>query len=286
MANDVFPSITVDYVGDTLAFGDSVTFRFCVNADAIEERPASFQVVWRTYSKGSLVCYDTVLVVCNGSPAVCDSITPTREQVPDGGCIAYYRIENTHTPTGPINNVQFSIVSGGASFVSGEALGSAAGFSQVSVSPKRIIFRGSTIPPGEAVEEFHLNFDASSDATVVLEICTFKDDQEICCRLDTVECSFLGVEDNATTGGTLSHSVTPNPFGDRTEFRYEMARPGGVTLVLLDEEGKEVRRYSEGVREAGTHTLILKGENLPSGVYYYVLQAGAERGTGKVVLVK
>lgn len=286
VANSIFPSITVDYVGDTLEYGESVTFRFCVNAAAIKTRPTSFPVVWRTYSRGTTVCFDTVTVVCHGKEGECDSIVPTREQTPDGGCIAYYAVGNMHTPVGPIDNVQFSILSGEASFVSGQAIGSAAGFSQVSVAPKRIIFRGDVIQPGEAMEEFHLNFDASSDMEVVLEICTFEGDQQICCVLDTVQCSFLGVDDDQDFAGALSHSVTPNPFDERTEFRYEMSRPGGVTLVLLDQEGREVRRYNEGIREAGTHTLVLKGDDLPSGVYYYILQAGAERGRGKVVLVK
>lgn len=286
VGTEVFPAISIDYVGDTLEFGDSATFSFCVNATAIQQRPASFQVVWRTFSSAGIVCFDTVTVVCEGSEGLCDTIAPTREPVADGGCVAYYRVANTHTPSSPINNVQFRIVSGDANFVSGEALGSAAGFSQVSLSPKTIIFRGSTIPPGASVEEFHLDFDASVDMNIVLEICTFEDDMELCCSFDTVECSFLGVEDEEDAENALSHSVIPNPFGDRTEFRYRMKRPGGVTLVLLDEEGREVRRYAEGMKEAGSHVLEIHAGELPSGVYFYILQAGAERGKGRVVVVR
>ena len=55
---------------------------------------------------------------------------------------------------------------------------------------------------------------------------------------------------------------------------------------VIDEDGTEVKRYEEGMVEAGEHQIVINGEELPSGIYFYVLQAGGERGTGRLVIVK
>ena len=286
LGSDVFPAVSVDFVGDTLKAGDSVQFSFCVNAIAIQERPVSFDIIWQTYSIGQLVCFDTVRVVCEGSPGRCDSIALTSVPSSDDGCFVWYGVDNIHTPYGPINNVQFTILNSDANFISAEADGSAAGFDQVTLSPKQVVFRGGTIPTGEYVENFKMVFDGGGSRRAIIETCTFEDDLELCCEIDTIDCSFNSVEDEASLANTLLHSVSPNPFSERTLFHYQLNKPGGVTLLLLDVDGREVRRYEEGLVEAGEHTLAVDSESLPSGLYFYVLQAGAERGIGRVVLIR
>lgn len=287
VSTNVFPNIRVDYNGDVLLPGESATFSFCVNAVAVKERPFSFRIVWRTFSQSNVVCFDTITVSCEGAPGRCDTIELTDQGVNEEACHASFRVENTHLPESLVDNVQFRILSPeSASFVSGSADGSAAEFDQVQLSPGQVVFRGSAILPGETAENFTLEFDVESNAELEIEVCTFEGDREICCETQTVQCVFTGVGDFATTGGTLEHSAHPNPFEKSTEIRYSMKRPGGVTLVLLDEQGREVRRWSQGLQTEGTHAVRVEGNDLPSGVYYYVLQAGDERGTGRLVLVK
>lgn len=286
VATSIFPNVRVDYNGDILPPNEDVTFRFCVNAVAVEERPLSFRVIWQTYSEGQVVCFDTVLVRCEGADGICDTINLTMETANENGCSASWQIRNTHTPESFINNVQFSILSDNANFASGTTDGTAAGFDEVSLAPKQIVFRGSSIASGETAENFTVEFDATTNTDVIVEICTFEDDMELCCEIDTVSCTFTSVGNEDFSGGTLSHSANPNPFDGRTEIRYRMERPGGVTLVLLDAGGDEVRRYEEGLQSAGSHAISVEAEGLSAGVYYYVLQAGDERGTGRIVLVK
>ncbi|MGE3799673.1 MAG: T9SS type A sorting domain-containing protein [Candidatus Kapaibacterium sp.] len=287
LASDFFPSIFVDYVGDTLRAGDSVTFSFCVDARASQERPITFDVIWQTYSRGEVICFDTIRVVCEGSPGRCDSVVAVE---PTGGanptCVAQYQVQNLHTPDGPINNVQFTIVEGNANFLSGKGESGAADFDQVSLSPKQVIFRGSTIPSGEVADYFALELEAAEGTEVSIEVCTFEDDTELCCEVKKFTCSTLGVEGEGSKEGTLVQSIIPNPFSGTTQITYHMEHPGGVTLLLLDAEGREVKRYSEGIKKGGTHSIVVEGEDIPSGVYFYLLQAGEERETGRLLLVK
>jgi len=283
---DIFPAVSVDFVGDTLRAGDSVTFSFCVNAIAVQERPVSFDIIWQTLSASQLVCFDTLRVICEGSPGLCDSIEVTATPDADEKCFVWYGIGNIHTPDGPINNVQFTILDSVAKFISADADGSAAGFDQVMLSPKQVIFKGSTIPAGEYVENFRMIFDTPNDSEVILEACTFEDDLKLCCEVDTIFCSSLGVEDETSFANSLLHSVSPNPFTDRTLFHFQLDKRGGVTLLLLDVDGREVKRYEEGMLEAGEHTLVVDGGGLPSGRYFYVLQAGSKCATGRMMLVR
>ena len=286
VTNALFPDIRVNYAGDTLRPGEDVTFRFCVNATAEEQRPFNFQLVWQTFADGQVVCFDTVLVRCEGAEGECDTIRLTDQSVDESGCKASWQVNNTHRPEGFINNVQFRILSENASFVSGVTDGSAAGFDQVSLAPKQIIFSGSSIASGETAENFSVTFDATTNTEVIVEVCTFEDDLELCCEIDTVECTFTSVGGPEVAGVGLSHRAHPNPFENQTEIRYQLQEPGSVTLVLMDAQGEEVRRYEDGIKGTGAHAIIVKANDLPSGVYYYLLVAGKERGTGSLVLVK
>lgn len=286
VATPVFPSVNVTYRGDSLHPDEDVTFRFCVNAIAVPERPFSFRLVWQTFASGQVLCFDTVLVRCDGAEGTCDTINLTMETANETGCQASWQVKNVHTPQSLINNVQFRILSGNANFTSGTTNGTAAGFDEVALAPTEIVFRGSSIAVGETAENFTVAFDASANTDIIVEVCTFEDDLELCCKVDTVQCTFTSVGNEEIGGETLSHSVNPNPFESRTEIQYQLEAPGGVTLVLLDASGSEIRRYAQGIQSAGLGSIIVEADDLPSGLYYYVLQAGNQRGTGRLVLVK
>ena len=286
LGSDFFPSIFVEYVGDTLRAGDSVTFSFCVDARVSPDRPIDFDVLWQTFSRGELLCFGTERVVCEGSPGRCDSISLTSDITSELTCQALSEIRNVHTPDGPINNVQYTILQGNVDFRSAVAEGSASGFDQVTLDPRQVIFKGGTIPAGGTAGPFRLEFAEADEVNVIIETCTFEDDTELCCEIDTVECSFLGVDDQQRGEGALVRSVMPNPSSGETTVRYRTERTGSATLVLLDAEGREIRRYEEGMQGAGEHEIMIDGRSLPSGLYYFILHAGGEKETGKLILVK
>jgi hypothetical protein len=78
-----------------------------------------------------------------------------------------------------------------------------------------------------------------------------------------------------------SPRVVPNPFRSDTRIDYEMAVPGLVELLVLDTQGRLVRRLASGNTEAGSHTVRWDGRDaqgraMPAGVYRLRLQSGAD----------
>jgi hypothetical protein len=90
---------------------------------------------------------------------------------------------------------------------------------------------------------------------------------------------------------TVLHQNHPNPFNPTTVIRYELAQPGQVTLRIYDARGALVRDLYEGHRPAGRYEVGWDGENergeqVASGVYFYVLQTPDVRQTRKMVCLK
>lgn len=78
----------------------------------------------------------------------------------------------------------------------------------------------------------------------------------------------------------------PNPFNPITKISYELAMSGFVTLKVYDILGKEVATLINEEKPIGTYEATFKASNLPSGIYFYKLQAGSFIETKKMILIK
>ena len=78
----------------------------------------------------------------------------------------------------------------------------------------------------------------------------------------------------------------PNPFNPSTRIRYALPRRSSVHLTVFDALGRLVRVLREGEQAAGWHEVLFDAEGLPSGVYFYRLEAGSFRETGQMLLVR
>lgn len=83
----------------------------------------------------------------------------------------------------------------------------------------------------------------------------------------------------------------PNPFNPSTRIRYSLPTDSQVRLMIYDLEGRTIAVLVEGFQRAGIYTQIwgasdLKGRQLPNGVYFYRLQAGAHVATRKMMLLR
>ncbi|MFC2170500.1 T9SS type A sorting domain-containing protein [Calditrichota bacterium] len=99
-----------------------------------------------------------------------------------------------------------------------------------------------------------------------------------------------GVRDNNSVKllpGSPSLSMPyPNPFNPSTKVDIYLPYSSHVELIVYNIAGREITRKINGNLVAGSHEISLDLADHASGMYYLTLQAGNERMTRKVVLVK
>jgi hypothetical protein len=78
----------------------------------------------------------------------------------------------------------------------------------------------------------------------------------------------------------------PNPFNPTTTIHYELPVEGFVTLKVFDVLGREVKTLIEEYRTEGKYEVEFDATSLPSGIYFYKLQAGSFVETKKMVFMK
>jgi photosystem II stability/assembly factor-like uncharacterized protein len=78
----------------------------------------------------------------------------------------------------------------------------------------------------------------------------------------------------------------PNPFNPSTSIRYSVAGTQFVTLKVFDILGRQISTLISERQNAGNHSVRFNATSLPSGVYFYRLQAGVYTETKKLLLLK
>lgn len=78
----------------------------------------------------------------------------------------------------------------------------------------------------------------------------------------------------------------PNPFNPNTVIRYSVPTEEFVTIKVYNMLGQEVRTLFSGRQFAGVHSVSFNASSLPSGVYFYSIQAGSFAQVKKMMLLK
>jgi hypothetical protein len=95
---------------------------------------------------------------------------------------------------------------------------------------------------------------------------------------------------NVNAGGkNLSYRLEqnyPNPFNPATSINYSIPEKTFVRLEIYNSLGQKIKSLINGIKEAGNYSLGFNAVNLPSGIYYYKLDAGKFSETKKMVILK
>jgi photosystem II stability/assembly factor-like uncharacterized protein len=91
--------------------------------------------------------------------------------------------------------------------------------------------------------------------------------------------------DEIPTNYSLSQNY-PNPFNPNTTINYQIPELSLVMIKVYDVLGNEVKTLVNEEKQTGTYEITWYVEGLPSGVYFYRLQAGDFVETKKMVLMK
>ncbi|MBN2281096.1 MAG: T9SS type A sorting domain-containing protein [Candidatus Marinimicrobia bacterium] len=82
------------------------------------------------------------------------------------------------------------------------------------------------------------------------------------------------------------HQNYPNPFNPKTQIRYSINKPCNVRLMVYNINGQSVAELVDDHKQSGHYSLLFDAANLASGIYYYSLEAGSEKLTCKMLLIK
>ncbi len=94
------------------------------------------------------------------------------------------------------------------------------------------------------------------------------------------------IKDNFDPKTFTLYQNFPNPFNPSTRISYSINTVGFVTLDIYNLLGENVGRLVNELKTAGSYTAVFDAAGMPSGVYYYKLQAGAYSETKKMLLIK
>jgi hypothetical protein len=78
----------------------------------------------------------------------------------------------------------------------------------------------------------------------------------------------------------------PNPFNPSTTIKYSIPELSRVTLKVFNVLGEEVTTLVNEEEIAGNYSIEFNASSLPSGVYFYRLQAGDFTSVRKMILLK
>jgi hypothetical protein len=83
----------------------------------------------------------------------------------------------------------------------------------------------------------------------------------------------------------------PNPFNAETILRYKLPESGFIELVILDLNGREIKKLVTGVKSSGENSIAWNGldesgSNVSAGIYFVKLVQGNFTTTHKILLLK
>jgi len=78
----------------------------------------------------------------------------------------------------------------------------------------------------------------------------------------------------------------PNPFNAMTKIRFQIPKSGIVKLKIYDLTGREISNILDQNLSPGIYEFLWNASSLPSGIYFYTMEAGEHREVKKAVLLK
>jgi photosystem II stability/assembly factor-like uncharacterized protein len=84
----------------------------------------------------------------------------------------------------------------------------------------------------------------------------------------------------------ILHQNYPNPFNPTTRIKFGLPNSVLTKLIIYDILGSEVSVLLNKELEAGYHEVNFDATDLPTGIYFYKIQAGEFIQTKKMVLIK
>ena len=108
---------------------------------------------------------------------------------------------------------------------------------------------------------------------------------ELCLPVVIEESGIEGANPNILDKFILEQNY-PNPFNSETNVSFSLNKEAFIKLEVYDISGRIIVELAKGYYEAGNYNLKFIAFNIPSGMYFYRLEAGSEVISRKMLLIK
>ncbi|MBE0648959.1 MAG: T9SS type A sorting domain-containing protein [Bacteroidales bacterium] len=93
----------------------------------------------------------------------------------------------------------------------------------------------------------------------------------------------VGIKYERFPNSDLRMTIYPNPVYQSTTFSYTLKEQGQVILSIFDSFGRLVDVPVNTYQQKGKQQVYWNAETFPVGIYFYLIQAGNEVGSGKMI---
>ncbi len=99
-------------------------------------------------------------------------------------------------------------------------------------------------------------------------------------------CTGIGDPGSKIPDEFILYQNYPNPFNPATTISFGLPKYELVRLVVYNINGKEIVELINESKPAGNYSVVFEADYLPSGIYFYSINAGDFNETKKMVLLK
>ncbi|MBL7129016.1 MAG: T9SS type A sorting domain-containing protein [Ignavibacteria bacterium] len=103
--------------------------------------------------------------------------------------------------------------------------------------------------------------------------------------VDTLLTSISNNQSLNPTDYKLSQNY-PNPFNPKTVIKYVLPERGYIGLKVFNVMGENIATLVNRTQDKGNYEVTFNGESLPSGIYFYRLEANGKTINKKMILLK
>jgi hypothetical protein len=105
----------------------------------------------------------------------------------------------------------------------------------------------------------------------------------------SVNLTITGIDQPLSDNGPASYRLFnnyPNPFNPLTTIKYALPEAAKVRITVRNVLGEIEAVLLDDYRSRGDHTVVLDGNTLASGIYFYSIKTASFRQTKKMILIK
>jgi len=128
-------------------------------------------------------------------------------------------------------------------------------------------------------------YNADSDMDGKLDIVELIEN-EITWLLSPIHIGVEGSPQELKAGALMLAPNRPNPFRGSTSIEFQLPKAGKASLKVYNILGQAVATLVDGELAAGRHQVAFNARGLANGIYLYRLEAGGQRLTRKLAVIK